>query len=180
MTRTTIFCLLIVFLALNSFAQRYTQSGVVHTEIKAFTKNDVQINGNSKEMEVEYPPNEHKMVLRLDPHTILSDNIEFNKQLDQSLLGSFVFLAEIDGSKFDFQSKYNETFEVEAEATINNITLKIPIVMVVNNKKTNNSNTLIIVGKGEIGIEDFELQEIFPDLTGVIKFQFTQNLVIKY
>jgi hypothetical protein len=120
------------------------------------------------------------MVLRLDPHTIETDNLIFDAQLQKSLLGSFVFVAEVDGSRFEFQSKYNETIEIEAVTTINNVTKRIPITLIVTNKKTINNNTLIILGKGEISIEDFELEEFFPQLKGNIKFQFTQNLLLNY
>lgn len=169
-----------LFLSFSIAAQHYTQSGVIHTDVQLYTKEGVQINGNSKEMHIEYPPNENKMVINLDPHTIVTDNIDLNKQIEKSLLANFVFIAEVDGDRFDFQSKYNDTFEVEADAEINNITKKIPIVIIVNNKKTNNQNTIIIVGKGEIKLVDFGLEEFFPQLDGVLKFQFTQNMRINY
>ena len=166
--------------SLSSVAQRHTQSGVIHTDIQVFTKDRIQINGTSKEMHIEYPPAEQKMIIRLDPHSIETDNIEFNEELEECLLGNFVFEAEVDGSRFEYQSRYNDTFEVESDATINNITRKVPILLIVNNKKTTDKNTLVIVGKGEMKLNDFELEEFFPQLEGVLKFQFTQNMVVNF
>ncbi|MBD78892.1 MAG: hypothetical protein CL840_08230 [Crocinitomicaceae bacterium] len=172
--------LFLLILGSSSYAQRYTQSGVIHTEIQLFTKNGIQINGSSKEMHVDYPAQDQKMVIRLDPHTIRTDNIDFNKQLDECLLGNFVFTSEVDASSLEFRSKYNETIEVEAEAEINNITQQVKLYLILSNKKTTNKNEIIIVGKGVINISDFELDNIFPDLEGELIFQFTQNLVVNY
>lgn len=170
---------ILIFTSLLASGQRYTQSGVVHTEIQMYNKNGVQINGVSKEAHIEYS-GDSKMQITVDPKTFVTDNIEFNRQLDNAFIGNFKFIAEFDASTFEYQSRYNETLEIEAETEINNEYGVVTILLIVNNQNTTNENRYVIVGKGEVGIDDYKLNELFPELTGVLKFQFTQNLTSKY
>jgi len=179
MQLNTVYTLVTILMSYCSFGQQYTQNGIVHTDIQMFTKNGTQINGNSKEMVIEYGSGD-KMVIRIDPHTITTDNIEFNKELYDCILGSFVFVAEVDASRFEYQSNYNETTELESEATINNVTRNVKLTLIMTNKKTTNRNVIVIVGKGTFNIADFNLEEKFPNLKGELIFQFTQNLVVTY
>ncbi|MGB0402458.1 MAG: hypothetical protein ACPGEG_00085 [Salibacteraceae bacterium] len=158
----------------------YQQSGIIHTEVQMYTKDGVQINGTSKEMHIELPDAGTKMVILLDPQTIITDNIEFNEEMDNAILGNFKFLAEVDVSAFEYQSRYNEMVELASECEINNVTGNTVIQLVVNNKKTNSENIYIIVGKGEIDIEEYNLHQVFPNLKGELKFQFTQTIKVKY
>lgn len=172
--------IIFLFVSYSSFGQQYTQSGTIHTDIQLFTKNGTQINGNSKEMEIEYPAQDRKMVITLDPHTITTDNIEFNKQLNDCSLEDFVFVAEVDASSLEFKSNYNESIEIETTTTINNITKRVKITLIMSNKKTTNRNVIVIVGKGNFNIADFNLEEEFPNLEGELLFQFTQNLIVTF
>lgn len=158
----------------------YQQSGIIHTEVQMYTKDGVQINGSSKEMNIDLAEAGSKMLITLDPQTILTDNIDFNTEMENAVLGNFKFLAEINPSDFEYQSRYNQRIEIPAECEINNVTGNTIIQLVVNNKKTNSENTYIIVGKGEIKVEDYNLNQVFPNIKGELKFQFTQTLKVKY
>ena len=178
MKKLFILSLFITF-TVTLFAQRYVTSGKVHTFIQTSTKEGVAINGSSTDMQIEYPPNQEIMRLQLDPLTLTTDNIEFNEQLQNSLLGPFEFVIEVDASRFDYQSKYNEKMELDAEVSINNITSNIIVTLVVTNKKTINTNNYAIAGSGVVVVDDHELREVFPNIGDEIIFKFTQNLSAK-
>ncbi|UTW63878.1 hypothetical protein KFE98_07000 [bacterium SCSIO 12741] len=172
-------CLLLIALLLFSglsFGQQYVQTGMVHTEIQAATQNGVPINGSSKDMKIEYPPSQDLMVLYLDPMTLQTDNIEFNEQLQNSFLGNIEIVLEVDVNQFEYHSHADENITVSGEATINNNTSEIIVVLTVSNKKTNNQNMYQISGSGAFNILDYGLEEIFPNLDPIVKFQFSQSL----
>lgn len=172
------FSLVVVILITPNFilGQRYTEATKVHTYIQTSTKNGVAINGSSNEMKIEYPQNGHEMQIYLDPLTISTDNLEFNEQMQESLLGPFEIKAEVDVSRFEYQSRYNEVLESQAQATINDITRNVIITLVVTNKKTINTNTYVITGTGVIDVEAHKLHDVFPNIADEIKFEFTQSL----
>ena len=180
MLKASLITFLTLFICSISLAQQYSQSGVIHTDMQLYTKNGIQINGTSKEMHIEYPVQGQKMEVTLDPHTIKTDNIEFDQQLYDCLLEDFVFVAELDASSLEYHSNYNETIELQTRATINNVTQNVMLYLIISNKKTTNRNVMEISGKGRISISDFKLDEIFPNLEGELIVRFTQNLIITY
>ena len=180
MLKASLITFLTLFICSISLAQQYSQSGVIHTDMQLYTKNGIQINGTSKEMHIEYPVQDQKMEVTIDPHTIKTDNIEFDQQLYDCILEDFVFVAELDASSLEYHSNYNETIELQTRATINNVTQNVMLYLIISNKKTTNRNVMEISGKGRISISDFKLDEIFPNLEGELIVRFTQKLIITY
>ncbi|MCB0479872.1 MAG: hypothetical protein KDC83_00500 [Flavobacteriales bacterium] len=164
------------FLVSNAMGQRYTQAGKVHTFIQTSTKDDVAIRGNSTDAKIDYSQGGTQMFISLDPHTIITDNIEFNQQLEKSNLGLIEMLAEVDVSRLQYQSRYNEVIEAQAVVTFNNQESNVLITLIVTNKKTNDNNTYSITGTGELNVDDHKLHDIFPNIGDKIAFEFTQFL----
>lgn len=172
-----VFTILIATLySFSSVGQRYTQAGQVHTFIQTSTKEGVSINGSSSETKIDYSQGGNQMVINLDLITLKTDNIEFNQQLENAFLGPLEVIAEVDASKFEYQSKYNEVIESNAVARLNNEESNILIRIIVTNKKTINTNTYNITGTGILKLSDHKLEDKFPMLSDEIKFEFTQSL----
>ncbi len=171
--------LIVILQALNLGAQSL-QTGAIIIELKAINYNDVAINASSREADVQMDPVANSTTITFDPVTIKSDNVEFDKAIDIAEFDAFIFKMIIDPLILDFQSRQNEYVEVTCFATINGISEKIDLKLLVTSKKTSNLNMYMLTGTGTIPIELFELGDKLSILKDDIKFLFTQNITTAY
>ena len=171
--------LVVILQALNLGAQSL-QTGAIIIELKGINYNDVAINASSREADVQMDPIANTTTITFDPTTIKSDNVEFDKAIEVAEFDPFIFKMTIDPLMLDFQSRQNEYVEVTCFATINGISEKIDLKLLVTSKKTSNLNIYMLTGTGTIPLELFELGDYISILKEDIKFLFTQNITAAY
>lgn len=156
------------------------QTRTVIIEFKTVNLNEVAINGSSRSAEVNIDPIANTTTISLDPTTIQSNNIEFDDAIKEADFEPFIFQLTIDPLMLDFQSRQNEPVDVACSATINGITEKIQLHLLVTSKKTNSMNYYVLTGNGTIPLKQFELEEKLAILKEDIQFLFTQNITASY
>lgn len=169
----------LVFLGLNACSQSL-QAGAIIIELKTVNYNDVAINASSREASVQMDPVENSTTITFDPNTITSNNIEFDKTIAISNFEPFIFKMVIDPIMLDFQSRQNELVDASCFATINGITEKIELKLLVTSKKTSTLNNYVLTGTGTIPLQLFELTDKLSILKEDILFLFTQNITAAY
>ncbi|MFQ3325650.1 MAG: hypothetical protein ACJASM_001310 [Salibacteraceae bacterium] len=171
--------LVVILQALNLNAQSL-QTGAIIIELKAINYNDVAVNASSRESEVQMDPIANTTIITFDPVTLMSDNVEFDKAIEVAEFDPFIFKMIMDPMMLDFQSRQNEYIEATCFATINGITKKIDLKLLVTSKKTSTLNIYMLTGTGAIPLEIFELGDKLSILKEEIKFLFTQNITAAY
>tara|TARA_B100000497_G_C7565757_1_gene341100 strand:- start:108 stop:647 length:540 start_codon:yes stop_codon:yes gene_type:complete len=173
------FSLAVFFLSLTIHAQS-VQTNAIIIELKAVNYNDVAINASSRDAEVNMDPIANTTRIAIDPITIKSDNVEFDKAIEMAEFEPFVFKMVIDPMMLDFQSRQNEQVDATCFATINGITQRIELKLLITSKKTSTLNTYVLTGTGRIPLELFELKDKLSILKDDISFLFTQNITAAY
>ena len=77
------FSLAVFFLSLTIHAQSL-QTNAIIIELKAVNYNDVAINASSRDAEVNMDPIANTTRIAIDPITIKSDNVEFDKAIEMA------------------------------------------------------------------------------------------------
>lgn len=176
----TVSTLIITFFTMSGKAQISVQSSKITIEIKTINQNDVAINGTSKEAEAQIDPMQNKSTITLDPTSIQSDNVEFDKAIEAAGFDAFVLEVKIDPLELNYSSKKKEPIYAQCKAVINGITGTVPITLTAATQMTNETHTYLVTGNGKISLSDFNLTEPLPMLKDDIKFRFTQNIIAEF
>lgn len=172
--------LLIVTGIQDLFSQRFLRATKVDLFIEGETRDGVKLKGQSREVELQYPPGAGLMVLHLDPKTIITDNLTFNKHMEDAFLGAIHMELPFQTEEIEYRSMQNERFDTEGLLRLNNREKKIKVSLNITSNKSNLRNMYSISGLVIVRVSDFTLEEHFPELSGSIKFEFSQTVEVNY